>query len=140
MLHTDTYSYTPIQVDTNSKNNKCMSSNMAIPKICVYCGGRFISKTTVTKFCGRTCRIRFNKNKIRNKKILDSSPVEIQRIEFEQKQLKDKIFLSIAEASQLLGASRMTIHRQIKAGVIKATKIGRRTIIQRSSIDNLFTL
>lgn len=117
-----------------------MSSNMAIPKICEHCGGKFIAKTTVTRFCSQNCGKRNHKKRVREGKIFQAAPVEVQRIAFEQEQLKHKAFLSIAETCQLLGASRMTIHRQIKSGVIKATKMGSRIIIQRSSIDNLFTV
>lgn len=117
-----------------------MSSNMEIPRICEHCGGHFIAKTTVTRFCGQNCAKRNHKQRVRENKINQVAPTEVQKVEFKQKQLNDKAFLSIAEASELLGASRMTIHRQIKAGLIKATKMGSRTIIQRTSIDNLFTV
>jgi excisionase family DNA binding protein len=52
--------------------------------------------------------------------------------------LRDKEFLSVQEAAILLGASRWTIQRMIQREDIKAGKLGRRTIIPRSEIDNLF--
>lgn len=52
--------------------------------------------------------------------------------------LNAKEFLSVQDAANLIGASRWTIQRLIKSNKIKATKIGRRTIISRSEIDKLF--
>ena len=50
----------------------------------------------------------------------------------------DKEFLSVQETAILLGASRWTIQRMIQRAELKAGKLGRRTIIPRSEIDNLF--
>ena len=52
--------------------------------------------------------------------------------------LRDKEFLSVQETAILLGASRWTIQRMIQREELKAGKLGRRTIIPRSEIDNLF--
>jgi excisionase family DNA binding protein len=52
--------------------------------------------------------------------------------------LRDKEFLSVQEAAILVGASRWTIQRMIQRDEIKAGKLGRRTIIPRAAIDNLF--
>jgi len=46
--------------------------------------------------------------------------------------LRDKEFLSVQEAAILLGASRWTIQRMINRNELKASKIGRRTIIKRT--------
>ncbi len=50
----------------------------------------------------------------------------------------NKEFLSLKEVALLLGASRWTIQRLIKAKKLTVGKVGRRTIIKRSEIDNLF--
>ncbi len=115
-----------------------MSSNIRISKICQYCGKEFIAKTTVTKFCGDACAKRAYKKRKREEKVMKVNPVEKQQMEYNQSKIKDKEFLSIEETCTLLGASRMTIYRQIKQGNIKAAKLGRRTIIKRSEIDKLF--
>ena len=52
--------------------------------------------------------------------------------------LKTKEFLSVQEAAELLGASRWTIQRLVQRNVLNAAKLGRRTILKRSEIDNLF--
>ncbi len=116
-----------------------MSSNMKIPKICQFCGKEFIARTTVTKCCSDKCAGRAYKKRKREEKVKAVEPVAKQHIDFQLSQINGKEFLSIAETCQLLGASRMTIYRQIKAGNISAAKIGRRTIIKRSIIDKMFT-
>lgn len=115
-----------------------MSSNIKIPKICQRCGAEFIARTTTTQYCGDYCSKRaYKARKLEEKKKIIGN-VANQRLEFQQEQLKQKEYLSIAEASQLLGASRMTLHRQIKKGTIQIAKLGRRTIIKKSEIEKLF--
>lgn len=107
-----------------------MSSNIEILKICQHCEKTFIARTTVTKFCSQKSTSRNYKKRKRDEKLQQVAPVSVQRMEFNQEQLKHKDFLSIDETCKLLGTSRMTIYRQIKSGNIKAGKIGRRTIIK----------
>jgi len=115
-----------------------MSSNMKIPKVCQHCGKEFIARTTVTQFCGDDCAKRNYKKRIRDQKVKSVENIARQKMEFQQSQTKDKEFLSIYETCQLLGASRMTIYRQIKTGSIPVARFGRRTIIKRSVIDQIF--
>ena len=49
-----------------------------------------------------------------------------------------KEFLTVAEACQLINASRWTIYRLIDNGQLKAAKIGRNTRIARTAINHLF--
>lgn len=115
-----------------------MSSNIRVPKICQHCGTEFIAKTTVTKFCGDNCAKRAYKKRKRDQKVQEVAPTAVQKQEYNQEQVRDKDFLSIAETCKLLGASRMTLYRQIKNGKIQAAKIGSRTIIKREEIEKLF--
>jgi excisionase family DNA binding protein len=115
-----------------------MSSNIRVPKICQHCGIEFIAKTTVTKYCGDNCAKRAYKKRKRDEKVQEVAPVAVQKVQHNQSQIKHKDFLSIAETCELLGASRMTLYRQIKNGTINAAKIGRRTIIKRTEIEKLF--
>jgi DNA binding domain, excisionase family len=115
-----------------------MSSNIRVPKICQHCGNEFIAKTTVTQFCGDLCAKRAYKKKQREKKVQEIPSVASQKSQHNQQKLQDKDFLSISETCELLGASRMTLYRQIKSGTINAAKIRRRTIIKRTEIEKLF--
>jgi excisionase family DNA binding protein len=136
MLHVATYSYVLLHAATFK--SETMSSNIRLNKICQFCGTSFTAKTTVTKFCSDNCAKRAYKVRIRNEKIGKAvKETEEQLLEINPL-INSKEYLNIQEAGQLLGSSRWTIHRLIKSGKLKATKLGTRTIISRKAIDNLF--
>lgn len=116
-----------------------MSSNIRIEKTCQFCGKTFTAKTTVTQFCSDNCAKRSYKKRKRENKILNAIEREKVQIPFNPI-VKEKEFLSIEEVCQLLGTSRWTIYRLIADSKLPAAKIGRRTIIKRTNIDNLFAL
>lgn len=122
-----------------------MSSNIQIPKVCQHCGHSFVARTTVTKYCGDTCAKKAYKKRKRDEKIkaaLVETQNEIQGLQTSQSAqtstLHSKEFLSVQEVANLIGVSRWTIQRMIQRQQLKAAKFGRRTIIARTEIDNLF--
>ncbi|MCB9261159.1 MAG: helix-turn-helix domain-containing protein [Flavobacteriales bacterium] len=130
-----------------------MSSNIKIPKFCQFCGQAFVAQTTTTRYCSKTCNSRHYKQKKREEKVQAALQQEMNTpSQMEQMQtlqtlpikvgnhvnLREKEFLSVQEAADLVGASRWTIQRMIKREQIKVGKLGRRTIIPRTEIDNLF--
>ena len=132
-----------------------MSSNIKIPKFCQYCGQAFVAQTTTTRYCSKTCNSRHYKKIKREEKVPATLKEQIKSVTSANSEnlqslqslpiqtgnfinLRDKEFLSVQEAAILLGASRWTIQRMIQREDIKAGKLGRRTIIPRSEIDNLF--
>lgn len=46
--------------------------------------------------------------------------------------------ISVAEAAKLLGLSRVQVFRKIKQGRIKAQKVGRAYVIDKSSLGPIF--
>ncbi len=122
-----------------------MGSKLQIPKICQHCGNSFIARTTVTKYCGDNCAKRAYKKRKRDEKIkasIEETKQQVQGLQSPQTvqtpDILTKQFLSVQEAAKLLGASRWTIQRMIQRDQLKSAKLGRRTIIARSEIDNLF--
>jgi excisionase family DNA binding protein len=122
-----------------------MSSTIQVQKICEYCGKEFTAQTTVTRFCGHGCASRSYKQRKRENKIgwaveetNKQKVLSVSEVNLEAIKLKD--FLSIKEAYTLLGLSERTFYRLLKTGTIPATKLGGRTIIKRSVIDNLFAI
>ncbi|MBK7605470.1 MAG: helix-turn-helix domain-containing protein [Saprospiraceae bacterium] len=132
-----------------------MSSNIKIPKFCQYCGQAFVAQTTTTRFCGHKCASRAYKQRKREEKVQTTLSDQIKSVTSANSEnlqslqslpiktgnflnLRDKEFLSVQETAILLGASRWTIQRMIQRAELKAGKLGRRTIIPRSEIDNLF--
>ncbi len=57
-----------------------------------------------------------------------------------QKPVNTSRLVSIRETAALLGLGRSTIYRLIESGKLTKLKIGRRTLIERSSIDQLLDL
>jgi len=122
-----------------------MSSKIQIPKTCEYCGKAFIARTTVTKCCSDNCSKRAYKARKRQEKIQASLELDLNKSNVVQIEtattptsLSSKDFLSITEASQLIGESRWTIQRMVKRGQLKSVQFGRKHIIKRSQIENLF--
>ena len=132
-----------------------MSSTIKIPKFCQHCGQAFVAQTTTTRFCGHKCASRAYKQRKREEKVQTTLSDQIKSVTSANSEnlqslqslpiktgnfinLRDKEFLSVQETAILLGASRWTIQRMIQREDIKAGKLGRRTIIPRSEIDNLF--
>ena len=132
-----------------------MSSNIKIPKFCQYCGQAFVAQTTTTRYCSKTCNSRHYKQLKREEKVRATLKEQINTVTNTNVQdlqslqnlpiksgnfinLRDKEFLSAQEAAILVGASRWTIQRMIQRDEIKTGKLGRRTIIPRTAIDNLF--
>ena len=99
----------------------------------------------MTKYCGDSCAKRAYKKRKRDEKIkaaLEETQQNIQGLQTVQSQqsstIHSKQFLSVQEAANLIGTSRWTIQRMIQKEQLKAAKFGRRTIIARTEIDNLF--
>jgi excisionase family DNA binding protein len=114
-----------------------MSSNMSIEKVCDFCQCKYIAKKTTTHYCTLKCASRAYKKRAREEKIVKSIETENNKRPYNPV-VKEKEFLSINEVCMLLGASRWTIYRLVESGKIKAAKLGRKTLIQRLEIDNLF--
>jgi excisionase family DNA binding protein len=122
-----------------------MSSNMAIPKTCTFCGKAYIAKTTLTRYCCLKCNSRHYKQKAKEEKIQNSLIDQRQTLQSLQSlpstnstSLASKNYLCIQDAAELIGVSRWTINRMIKRGDIQTHKFGRKKIIERSQINKLF--
>lgn len=119
-----------------------MSSNIMISRICDFCGNAFLARTTVTRFCSKTCNSRFYKKEIRDKKLLKSLEETHEKLKRPKSNDvgSNRPVLNIVETCQLLGIGRTTLWRLIKQERIKATMIGRRVIIARSDIFEFIKL
>ena len=120
-----------------------MSSNLYIPKNCKHCSNAFIARTTVTKYCGETCAKKAYKDRKRKEKIQSTLTSDMQKLRDSQtntnlNNVNNKDFLSVTDASKLIGVSRWTIQRMIQQGRLKAVSFGRKRIIARWQIERLF--
>jgi len=109
-----------------------MSSNIRLEKVCQHCGGVFIAKTTVTKYCGDTCLKRAYKKRKRDEKIRKAQRPTLEA-------LNSKEYLTVKEVATLLSCSFRSVYYQIECGKIHAINLGKRmTRIKRTDIDKLF--
>ena len=112
-----------------------MSSNIRITKICQFCNIEFTAKTIKTKFCSLACGSKnYKKISREKKKVLNSEKAESSN-SAEMEKLKKLEFLSIDEASVLMGISSRTLYRVISRNELTMCKIGSRNFIGRSNID-----
>ncbi len=115
-----------------------MSSSIRVNRICEHCGGEFIARTTVTRYCGDACAKRGYKARKRAEKIAASDEETKTIIEKPIIELQSKDFLSIIEFCELFNCSRTTVWRMCKDGRLKSVRIGKHKYISRAEINKLF--
>lgn len=115
-----------------------MSSNIRISRICQFCGEKFTARTTVTKYCSHHCSSRSYKQRERKRMIDKSVSETVKEISSEIIELQSKDFLSINETAELLNLSRRVISNAVNSEKLKAVRFGRRIVIRRKDIDELF--
>ena len=119
-----------------------MSSSIEVQRICENCGELFIAKTTVTRYCSHKCNQRHYKKRKRAEKLKEHQQVQkvvqLQLPDADYEKLGQKEFLSIKETAILLGVSERTLYRLMSNGTLPVHKLGRRPILKRSEIDQLF--
>lgn len=115
-----------------------MSSNIRIQRVCQHCRKEFMAKTTVTKFCSADCSKRSYKQRKRGGQIQYSEIQTTQIKSAPMLEIQSKDFISITEASLLLGVSRWTVSRAVANKTIPSLRLGRRIVIKRNELDKLF--
>lgn len=115
------------------------SSSIRIKKVCEWCGEVFYAQKTTTRYCSHRCNSKAYKEITRNKRIQDAeTKTNILISQQPIQMIKDKEFLSFAEAGTLLGISRQAVYKMVAAGHLKASKISSRlSFIKRSDIENM---
>jgi len=118
-----------------------MSSNMRVKKTCDHCGSYFVAKTTVTRYCGDPCAKKAYKQRMRMKLLSDAqleneASKESRKIEY-QEGVSHREYLSVKQAVDYLGVSRMTIHRKMKSGKLPYSRFGGRVLILKKDLDKL---
>ena len=115
------------------------SSSIRIKKVCKWCGEVFYAQKTTTRYGSHRCNSKAYKEITRNKRIQDAeTKTNILISQQPIQMIKDKEFLSFAEAGTLLGISRQAVYKMVAAGHLKASKISSRlSFIKRSDIENM---
>jgi excisionase family DNA binding protein len=116
-----------------------MSSNLSVNRVCEVCKMVFVAKTTVTKYCSTNCRKTKHREKGRElhneKKKADAILIENHIFD----DIKNKDFLTVKNAAQLLNMSAKTVYRLIEREAINSFQFSeRKTLIRRSDIEKYF--
>jgi excisionase family DNA binding protein len=121
-----------------------MASNIKLQKNCVYCGREYTAKTLHTRYCSHKCNSKHYKKVKREERISEalSKSDDSKKCDINASHVSvgEKDFLSIQETALLIGTSKRTVERLIKNGELQIKKIGRRTIIHRNFINQLFKI
>lgn len=113
------------------------TSSIRITKICQWCGVEFVAQKVSTKYCSHRCANLAYKQAVRDKRVKQAEAETLSiKLEKPIENVKDKEYLSFAQAGKLLGLSRQAVYNMVKAGNLKASKISSRlSFIKRTDID-----
>ena len=113
------------------------TSSIRITKICQWCGVKFEAQKVSTKYCSHRCANLAYKQAVRDKRVKQAEAETLSiKLGKPIENVKDKEYLSFAQAGKLLGLSRQAVYNMVKAGNLKASKISSRlSFIRRVDID-----
>ncbi|MBQ3188849.1 MAG: helix-turn-helix domain-containing protein [Bacteroidaceae bacterium] len=113
------------------------TSIIRITKICQWCGVEFVAQKVSTKYCSHRCANLAYKQAVRDKRVKQAEAETLSiKLEKPIENVRDKEYLSFAQAGKLLGLSRQAVYNMVKAGNLKASKISSRlSFIRRVDID-----
>ena len=113
------------------------TSSIRITKICQWCGVEFEAQKVSTKYCSHRCANLAYIQAVRDKRVKQAEAETLSiKLEKPIENVRDKEYLSFAQAGKLLGLSRQAVYNMVKAGNLKASKISSRlSFIRRVDID-----
>lgn len=113
------------------------TSSIRITKICQWCGVEFVAQKVSTKYCSHRCANLAYKQAVRDKRVKQAESETLSiKLEKPIENVRDKEYLSFAQAGKLLGLSRQAVYNMVKTGNLKASKISSRlSFIRRVDID-----
>ena len=118
------------------------ASNIRIKKICQWCGIEFEAQKVSTKYCSHRCANLAYKQVVRDKRVKQAeNETHYVKTEKPVETIKDKEYLSIAQAATLLGLSLQAVYKMIYAGHLVAYKLSSRlSFVKREDIDKMFNV
>jgi len=112
---------------------------LQINKKCEWCGKDFIAYKVSTRYCSKACNSRAYKDRMRHRRVEQcEDEVKQSYIFADVAQVESRDFLSVVQASYLLGVSRMTMYRYLADNTIKSYLFKGKTIVRRKDIDAVF--
>ena len=127
----------------NGRQNSCdksvdflvVSRRVKIVKICACCGREFEAQKATTMFCSGTCARKFRRRQSAAERLKKVTAEQVmQTVAIKEMNAPDSQFLRADEAAKYLGVSKRTVHRYIDQGIIKAKRLPRVTLIERTAL------
>ena len=133
LLHAATHCYMLLHIGEMTMT----ASKYPYSKICVFCQEVFLARKSTTLYCSHKCGARGYKENKRQEKLLQDKTLLKSQLSAPVVMLQAREVLSVNEVSLLLGISRWTVARMIKANKIRTFSIGTRRLVLREELDKI---
>ena len=110
-----------------------VSKRVKIAKICACCGREFAAEKSTTMFCSGNCARKYRRRQEAAERREKVTAEQIKlNIDVKESFTPDSQFLRASDAAKYLGVSKRTVLRYIDQGIIKAKRLPRVTLIERT--------
>lgn len=115
-----------------------LSRKVKIQKICACCGKPFVAQKSTTMFCGGSCARRFRRRQEARERVEKvTSETVREHIRISELNAPDSEFLRPDDAARYLGISIRTVFRYIDSGIIRAKRLPKVTLIEKSALREM---
>lgn len=112
-----------------------VSRRIKVAKICPCCGREFAAEKSTTMFCSGNCARKYRRRQDAAERIEKVTAEQIKlNIDVKESLTPDSQFLRASDAAKYLGVSKRTVLRYIDQGIIKAKRLPRVTLIERTEL------
>ena len=110
-----------------------VSRRIKVAKICPCCGREFAAEKSTTMFCSGNCARKYRRRQEAAERREKVTAEQIKlNIDVKESLTPDSQFLRASDAAKYLGVSTRTVLRYIDQGIIKAKRLPRVTLIERT--------
>ncbi len=110
-----------------------VSRRIKVAKICPCCGKEFAAEKSTTMFCSGNCARKYRRRQEAAERREKVTAEQIKHnIDVKESLTPDSQFLRASDAAKYLGVSKRTVLRYIDQGIIKAKRLPRVTLIERT--------
>lgn len=112
-----------------------VSRRIKVAKICPCCGREFAAEKSTTMFCSGNCARKYRRRQEAAERREKVTAEQIKHnIDVKESLTPDSQFLRASDAAKYLGVSTRTVLRYIDQGIIKAKRLPRVTLIERTEL------
>ena len=110
-----------------------VSRRIKVAKICPCCGREFAAEKSTTMFCSGNCARKYRRRQEAAERREKVTAEQLKHnIDVKESFTPDSRFLRASDAAKYLGVSKRTVMRYIDQGIIKAKRLPRVTLIERT--------